>query len=268
MSSRSRAIGTAFAVLLAVGCSSGPKDLHFTVDFREARDIAKGRPVLYRGVEVGKVESVTLSDGGVRVGLRIKGEHRAAMSRGLRFRIETQDGVRGLLGQRRIVVEDPSAPPDSAQGSAAVERSDAALPRATIGDGETIAGAEPGEEAWAEKAEQAARIAWDAAKGAAAQFEDWARDVGSSPEAKEFGRSIKEYSEKAEKVARDKYGDFQKDELPAIKERARKLKEDLERQGKSEDARKFWEGFNDWLRNAERDPKSGRSGEPNPRSGE
>lgn len=222
--------------LVGIGCSGGPEPLHFSVSFAAGEDIAKGRRVVYRGVEIGKVEEVRFGEGGVLVRLAVEGKHRDAFYREMRFTIDRREGVKGWLGERQVTVTD-------VEGT-----------RTPIAEGSEVAGYDPLKKDWQAQAEEAGKAALEAAKSGAAKLQEWARDFSSSPETKRFADSLRVYSEKASKAAKKQYDQLERDELPHLIQNAKRLKADLEKEGRAEDAKKFWDGFSRWLADTETAP--------------
>jgi phospholipid/cholesterol/gamma-HCH transport system substrate-binding protein len=62
-------LGVGYVGLRYVGFGAGGFRVH--ADFAEAGGIFANAPVTYRGVPVGRVDAVTLTDGGVRAELRL-----------------------------------------------------------------------------------------------------------------------------------------------------------------------------------------------------
>lgn len=69
------------------------------VQFPTVGGLGTGDPVHVRGIPLGKVESVELASGGVRVGLRLRGE--VPLREDTRFRV----GSLGLMGERMVELE-------------------------------------------------------------------------------------------------------------------------------------------------------------------
>jgi hypothetical protein len=80
---------------------------------------------------------------------------------------------------------------------------------------------------------------------------DLYQSMTSAPHGEELMREVRAFNEQAQKLGREKLAEFKEKQLPAIKEKARKYKEELDRQGKLKEAQEFWERFTKWIEDPE-----------------
>jgi hypothetical protein len=90
------------------------------------------------------------------------------------------------------------------------------------------------------------------------QAEEYFQKLTSSPAGKELAQTMRDFSAQARKISREKYAEFRDKQLPAIKEKALKYKEELDRQGKLKEAKEFWERFTKWLEDPVQEPPPAR----------
>ena len=81
--------------------------------------------------------------------------------------------------------------------------------------------------------------------------DEYFQRLTSSPAGEEVVRAMRDFGDQARKIGREKMAELREKQLPAIKEKALKYKEELDRQGKIKEAREFWERFTHWLENPE-----------------
>ena len=88
--------------------------------------------------------------------------------------------------------------------------------------------------------------------------EEYFQKLTSSPAGEELAQAMREFSVQAKKIGQEKFAEFRDKQLPVIKEKARKYKEDLNRQGKLKEAQEFWERFTRWLEDPQQGPPPAR----------
>ena len=103
------------AALLIAGFKAGSLPLigsgdTYYASFKDASGLAKGNEVRIAGVRVGKVTSIGLKDGEVRVGFKVKTDHRFGTQTGADIKIKT------LLGATFLAL-DPAGPGQLSKGS-------------------------------------------------------------------------------------------------------------------------------------------------------
>jgi polyhydroxyalkanoate synthesis regulator phasin len=77
-------------------------------------------------------------------------------------------------------------------------------------------------------------------------------EAGESPEAQQLREDLESFMRDAEVVAQDEWGRLRKERLPALIEEVERLRDQLESEGKLEEARRLWEGFQGWLEGVSR----------------
>ena len=219
-------------ILIALGGCSSPEDLRFTVTFQDARGLETGDDVVYKGVRIGEVTSVSVDDKGlVQVGVRVEKAHKPAVYREAHFEIESTGGTGMLTGSMQLTMKDrPEA------GG-----------RTSVASGEVVRGSEGSIDRAVERLKEAWRDAAEAGKELAREVEEAVRGTGESPETREFVESVKQFASQAKDKTREQYEQFKREELPEIEAQARRLKDKLEAEGKLEEARRFWDRFTAWL---------------------
>jgi hypothetical protein len=80
------------------------------------------------------------------------------------------------------------------------------------------------------------------------QVEDLYKTLTSSQQGQELLKEVQAFSEQAKRIGKEKLAEFKEKQLPAIKEKARKYKEELDRQGKLKEAQEFWDRFTRWVK--------------------
>ena len=203
-------------VLIALFARPG---LSFAVTFNDANGIAAGHSVYYRGDRIGEVKRVSPARP-TAVDVRVSHDHRRRMHRHLSFFVERGN----VLGsERRLVTYDCVA----TAGDPIVEDDVVAGRESTI------------EWATCKAAERAGPIL----SAAAALI----NSLTGTDAARSIAQSIDQYSESARKMGAEQWEAFRRERLPALEREARAYKERLEKEGKLEDARHFWQQFTAWL---------------------
>jgi soluble cytochrome b562 len=213
-----------------VSCVSEWGGLSFAVDFKDAKGLEAGDAVVYRGVKIGVVRSVDVAAGGpVRVGVLIDRKHREAVYREARFIVEKAQEHGARADGRQLTVKDRRGV------------------RTPIEEGGVIEGGEAGLSDVLQSLEEAGKDALDAAKRVADKLADCVEDACESPEFQRFREEVNDFMREADKAAREEWGHFKRNRLPALREKAERLREKWRREGKLERAEKFWKDFTRWL---------------------
>jgi hypothetical protein len=97
--SRLLAVIATCSVLLFSACN----ELQFTLTFTNADNLQSGDPVVYKGIQIGKVVSVDLAGNVPRVKVRIDNDHRRVVYREAVFVIESSAGD----SHRQVTVTAP-----------------------------------------------------------------------------------------------------------------------------------------------------------------
>jgi hypothetical protein len=193
----------------------------FTLTFNSANGIAAGHAVHYQGVRIGDVTSVKPGRP-TAVDVTVGSDYEPKMHRQLSFFIER---VSLLGGERRVVAYDCSSSLETG-------------PR--IARGEVVPGSD-------------STLAWAACKASesAGPLGGAAATLLSGLATADGGRaivdSIREYSEAAREMGQKEWETFKNDRLPALEKEALAVKERLEKEGKLEEARRFWQQFRAWV---------------------
>lgn len=208
------------AVVATPGCT-GPKPgkhrpLEFTITCKDAKRLQVGERVVYKGVRIGVVRDITLSDR-VAVVVRIDREHEERVCRESRFSIKCQWPV----GPCRVEMKDsrcgrctPMQPGDIVEATGIL---------ADVGENLKLMG---------EWARDRFESLWEGP-------ESWA----DSPEGRAFKRSLEDFAEDASRLTAEQWEVFWRERYPVLKRKASALREKLEREGRSEEAREMWDDF-------------------------
>jgi hypothetical protein len=214
----------AVAILIAATVALfSRRQLTFTITFNDANGIRAGQSVYYGGARIGEVTRVTTATP-TAVDVRIGRDYEGKLHKQLSFFVE-RESILG--GGRRLVAYDCSM----TEAGAPIVR------------GDIIQGNE-------------SMMAWAACKGAesAGPFFGAAAALVSGLAATGPGRaiadSIKTYSESARRMGDEQWETFRRERLPALEKEARAYKERLEKDGRLDEARRFWEQFTAWLKQA------------------
>lgn len=194
----------------------------FTITFGDTNGISVGAPVFYQGTQIGEVRKISPGQP-ASLDVRIGRDYERRLHRGLSFFVERES----MLGHgRRVVAYDCGS----------------STPVSPIERGDVVAGNES-TMTWlaCKAADRAGPLA-----GAAAAL------IGSLATSTETGRAIadavKQQAEAARKMGDAHWETFRREKLPALEQEARRYKEQLEREGKVEDAKRFWEQFTAWVK--------------------
>ncbi len=208
----------AFAV---VGLFLARRQHTFTVTFNDANGISAGDAVYYNGARIGEVRRVT-SGRPTAVDVHISRDYERQMHRKLSFFVERES----MLGSgRRLAAYDCAGPE----------------PGARINRGEVVEGNES-TMTWlaCKAADRAGPIA-----GAAAAL---AASLATTGPGRAIAESMKQHAEAARQIGDEQWEAFRREQLPKIEQQAREYIAQLERDGKLEEAKRFVEQFNAWLK--------------------
>lgn len=204
----------------------GPSELDFTVEFAEAEGLEPGDPVVYRGLEVGRVRAVSLADGGVRADLELDGEHREAIYREADFTLE-----RTVTGGRKIVIYDTAGP------------------RTRMAEGDLVRGGTTSLGALADKLGALGRDLLErGAEKMGTQLDDWRRQLDDSDAGETFLEGARGWMGRGSDMTAERWHEFRADELPKLRRKAEGVRDWLVEQGREADAKKFWDDFESWVR--------------------
>lgn len=216
------ACALAVAIAGCGGCKK-QKPLEFTVTFKDAKGIAPGQSVRRSGVDIGTVQEVKLTETGiVAVRVSIAPGHEQHVYREAEYIIEKRGGVIEPTGEKQIVVNDrtveqktPVQPGDVLEGTEGL----AGKVKNRLVDWGKWAGKQTGELV-------------EGIKG-------WA----SSPEGQRFQESLKQFAEQAKDMTAERWERFKAEDYPKLRKQASELREKLERDGNSKEARELKEAF-------------------------
>ena len=215
--------------LAAVSCTTEPP-LVFTLAFDDEVPRKKGNDVVYKGIRIGKVQSVDLNEGGaVAVVVRIENRHRAIPYREAVYRVARAEGD----DKKRYVVriEDREVAERTP-----VERGDILEP---------VEGWESGLLTLDEAKKKTAE-AWRALTEGAQNLMDRARTYAESDQAKELRDSMDSFLKDSRERSEEYLRKFREEDYPRLKEQAEAYRQWLMEQDLVEEARKFWEEFLRW----------------------
>jgi ABC-type transporter Mla subunit MlaD len=221
------------ATLLAAGslaCTPEPQGVDFAIDFEEARGLEAGDAMVYRGLRIGEVRSVgLLPERGVRVQVTVLDEHRDAVYREARFVIEESE----LRSQR--------------EGARQVTMKDRGETRTPIEPADTLEGSEGAVDDFLASLKEVGKATVEAAERAAEQIGEALDQARESPEARQLREDLDRFTRDAEVLAEEEWDRLRKQRLPALVEEAERLRDQLEEDGRLDEAREFWKDFQRWL---------------------
>lgn len=217
-----------------VGCSKGPEPLNFVVTFEDAGNLQAGQFVVYKGLRIGEVKSVTLDPGAtVRVDVQIQSEYAASMYQEAEFIVEKPGGMLDVSGERQVTMND--------RGNA----------RTALKDGDIVQGVNGRMEQLLGRASDLADKAWSAAAAVTDRTVKYIEEISASPEAQQLKESMKQFADDASSMAKEQYEEFRTKQLPSIRKKAEELRDELERSGKMDEARRLWDKYTYWEKEAE-----------------
>ncbi len=221
------------ATLATEGCAR--KRLEFTLVFKDANGLRTGQFVTYKGVRVGEVTSVAFDpEGKVRVGVRIEPDHAKMVYREAKFSIEKTSGAVDVTGERRVQVTD---------------RGDA---RSPVQRGDVLQGSDGFVSEFAESVGKASRTISSAMSDLKAGVDEMARELSSSPGAKDFIRQSRDLVDEAGRLSAEQARDFKEKKLPELRKKAIEIRNEMEKNGKKADAKAFWDSFVKWTESVTR----------------
>lgn len=234
MTTRRTISGLALAAALCLAATAGCRkhDLQFDLAFKDPHGLQPGQAVFVGDEKAGQVVAVKPADTGVRVTIKIDGKHAGKVFRESTFSVEKPGGYFDRTDARQVRVRA------RAEGGTPVK------------PGEVIAGTESAVDEALGKLGAMGAKAFDAVRGWAGKGAEFAKQLPTSEDAKALRESITRFGEQAQAMAAEQAAAFQKEQLPEIKARAEQYRKALEQAGKSEEAKKFAEQFEQWLRGA------------------
>ncbi len=220
----------AFAFVIAMltfsSCSKSNEPLNFTLTYKDASNLGVGQFVVYRGIQIGEVTGVDLhNDNLVYVGVKIYPTYKKDVYKEAEFEIEKPGGILDLSGERQITMTD--------EGST----------RTPIRDGDIVQGYNGFWDNLASKASSIGKAAVDWAGNLSQQVLKSIGDFAQSQQAKDLLASLQTFADSAKSLTEQQYDTFKANNLPKLEEQGKKLKDQLERSGQSERAKKFWDKF-------------------------
>jgi uncharacterized protein YoxC len=224
----------ALLISFLIGCSKGPEPLNFVVTFDDASGVQSGQFVVYKGLRIGEVKAVTLDPGGqVRVDVQVQPEYVGSVYREAEFIVEKPGGMLDVSGERQVTMND--------RGTV----------RTAMNEGDIVQGVNGQMEQLLGRASDLADKAWTAAAAATDRTIKYIEEISTSPEAQQLKESMKQFADDASSMAEEQYEEFRTKQLPAIRKKAEELKDELERSGKIEEARRLWDKYTSWEKEAE-----------------
>ena len=206
---------------LANGCAK--KDLDFTVTFNSAEGLQVGQKVTYKGVAIGEVRGVDVEPGGkVKVSVNIPEQHKKHVYKEAEFHIDNAGGLINVSGEKVLEMSD---------------RGDLRTP---IKTGDILEGSD--------SLATSAGVLLDKVRGhlarglgmVQAELERLGEELLSTPEGKDLVKVLEELQEKGKEVGKEGYEKLRKEYLPLVKEKAARLKEELDKRGMSDKASEVW----------------------------
>jgi ABC-type transporter Mla subunit MlaD len=226
-----------------IGCQPD-ESLRFKVAFEANPKLDKGDPVVFKGIEIGKVSGVDLDrEGRVVASVVIEPEYREVVTLEADYRVGRVGGLDGLRGERELAVID--------RGGAT-----------PVADGAVVVGSEGELSDRIEQVKEGLAEAWDRAGSLADSIKKRFEDAASSEEAEKLGESLQQLAEDARERGQEGWKQLRDEEVPKLKEEARRLREQLEKEGDREAADKLWEELTTWLDSLE--PAPTQPAEPTP----
>ena len=229
-------LASVFAIIfLAQSCGQSNKPVEFAIKFNDANGLRTGQFVVYKGLRIGEVTNVSLERDTVFAAVRIATEHKEMVYREAKFSIDKPGGFTDMSGERQITMDD--------RGST----------KTPVVQGDFVDGYNGFFDDMASKAKSFAQSAWETAKILKDKAAKFVEELQASPEGQQLKKSVEEYADKAQNLAKDQYHKFRDEQLPKLQAEAEKLKQDLEKSGKTEEAKKLWDRFEDWASQAKKD---------------
>jgi len=216
------------------GCKPKEKPLSFQITFNNAKNLATGQFVVYKGIRIGEVASVKLNQEGKVVAIvSIYPEHRQLPYREAQFLIEKPGGITDLSGEKQITMKDRRSPG-----------------RTPITDGELIEGTDG---IFGQLTDIASGYGAVALESLGAAKDQLVTEFGSfleSPEGKELVNGMQTFAEEAKRQGQEKYQEFVTKQLPELEKQARQMRDKLEKEGYGDKAKEFWKSFQQWTEEA------------------
>ena len=218
------AVLVAAGAIIALFVFARQNDLAFTITFTDPNSIAAKHGVYYNGAKIGEVTRVSSSG----VDVRIDRDYETKIHRKLAFFVERDS----LLGSgRRLVAYDCMS--------------------TTAGDpirrGDVVEGNESTMTWLACRAAERTGLLG----GAVATLASGLSETGPG---RAIAETVREYSETVRQMGDQQWETFKREQLPALRRQAEAYKEQLEKEGKLEEARRFWADFLKWVESLRSEP--------------
>ena len=222
------ALSGVLVVSLLGGCRKAPPPLEFTVTFKNAKSVAPGQFLVYNGVRIGEVREVKLGDTGrVHVRILVDPEHEKRVYREAEFVVEKPAGWMDLSGEKQLTMNDRSA------GT-----------KTPMAPGDIVAGTDGMWDRASNKAEDLGHWVKGSSVELLAKAEAWM----DSPEGEAFRTQITDFGEAAQNLGRSQWTKFKGEHYPSLREKATALRKKLEEAGRSKEAQRMWEQFEEFSR--------------------
>ena len=222
------AVLVVFGLGFGAGCERPERGLGFRILFEDSRGLAPGAPVVYRGLQLGAVESVGLENGLVAVDVRIDEVHAPNICEGANFLIRTQDA--GSPTRPAVEMLPRTGPCEELAAGATIQGSENRLEswfRSFFDSGEDAA------REWSQSS--AAQSVRDSASDLALRAEIISRDLeafSDSPESERLRDLAEELASRASDLARRGEAELRK-KLPELEGEfdalLRRLQKDMHR---------------------------------------
>jgi hypothetical protein len=209
--------------LLTAACSW--RDTTFTLVFHDADGLRQGQFLVLKGVRVGEVAATELANGQAQVEARVYRKYVNAVCAESGFLIEKPGGFMDSSGDRQITVTPGAERCTPIKAGAILQGQDSVLETA------------------ATTARDLAVTAWVKAKELA---DAAATELSKTPLFKDLGAAMRDFGQGAAPPGNAE------DQLEAIRKRAKALRDELEKTGRSTEARALWDRFEQWYGEARR----------------
>jgi ABC-type transporter Mla subunit MlaD len=230
------ALSGVLVVSLLAGCRKAPPPLEFTVTFKNAKSVAPGQFLVYNGVRIGEVREVKLGDTGrVHVRILVDPEHERRVYREAEFVVEKPAGWTDLSGEKQLTMNDRNA------GT-----------KTPMGPGDIVVGTDGMWDRASNKAEEIGHWAKKSTSELLAKAEGWM----DSPEGQAFQAQLRDFGGVAQDLGKSQWTKLRDEHYPSLKEKATALKRKLEETGRSEEAQRMWQQFEEFSRQLPGQPQT------------
>ncbi len=244
MNCRHRWLVSVVSFVLVLSACARARPPVFTITYENAEGLRPGQFLVYHGVRVGEVTAVSLEESGaVRIEARAFKEHRDRLYREAEYVIAKPGGLLDLSGEKQITVNDRAGERTPVQTGDVIAGTEGILGRIVsraqdAGKRAVEAGMD---------ALETGKEAFETGKSLATELSRLAEDIGSRPEVRDLRKAMEEVAEQAGRLTAEEYREFRRKTVPGIREEARKHKGRLEREGRIDEAKRFWEAFTKWV---------------------